>query len=1014
MIPHSLTIEGLYSYQNRQTIDFAKLTASGLFGIFGNVGSGKSSILEAISYALYGETERLNAKEKRHYNMLNLKCNKSYIAFEFYNYQNDLYKAVRETRRNSKNYTDVSTTNVAFYKWENNDWTPLQVSKAEEIIGLSYENFKRTIIIPQGQFKEFLELKPTERTQMLKSIFQLERFDLSEKVKKHYSTAKTNLDQIEGQLKAYEMIDEDLVAEKKVAWEQAALQHDAQEKRYLETNQHFHLLEKLKADADLLKAKKEEQALLQAQLPAIKELEAKINIYESVYNSFYQPLVSLKTILKNTEIKTNELQEQNALVNQLAIQLQEQERALEAVAPYYHILAQKRLEEQDWATLIQIYDAQQKLAQVYQTYVSEQAQYQSLYTQYESQQQTYQTEYQALQDLKTHKIDLAQLQQLALWYQQYDVLVGVLQDSTEQLQAKKNQYESVQQRILSQNVAVANRKQWYEQELALLKEQSAALQYEMNTITIQNQIAQYAHEIKDGEPCPLCGALEHPQLASVKDSSTTLSILQEKQRTVAAQEKALLERFVLLEQLANEAETLIAAIKLEEEKIATQQAKIQAWEAAFHFEGFSIADRSRYTRLQEEAKHQEATIRTHELQVENQRLALERFKQQLDQFKSKLDHTNLSIVSMNTAIATHTNTLKVLKLDEHMVLDRLVLVHQYESLQSQNVQIETNYKQINEQFQLLKPQYASAQTHLDTTRLRIAELEAEKMDLDRTIAALLAQHHLSDINAAREVLKWQIDVAAERVNIQSFHVKLDANIQIINDLEEFLSQKSFSDADFLLAKETYTLAKQKLDEYTQLKGEMKAQLEHVEAMLHEKNRLLSESMVVIKKHQNLKLLANLFQSAGFVNFVSTIYLKQLCNHANVRFHRMTRNQLSLQINEQNEFEIIDYLNEGKSRSVKTLSGGQAFQVSLSLALALAESVQQHAALEKNFFFIDEGFGTQDSEAVHVVLETLQHLQKENRIVGIISHVEELKEQMPMAINVTKDEVTGSRIDYLSA
>ncbi len=82
MIPIQLTIEGLYSYQARQTIDFENLTEAGLFGIFGTVGSGKSSILEAISFALYGETERMNSKEKRAYNIMNLKSDKSLIEFE--------------------------------------------------------------------------------------------------------------------------------------------------------------------------------------------------------------------------------------------------------------------------------------------------------------------------------------------------------------------------------------------------------------------------------------------------------------------------------------------------------------------------------------------------------------------------------------------------------------------------------------------------------------------------------------------------------------------------------------------------------------------------------------------------------------------------------------------------------------------------------------------------------------------------------------------------------------------
>ena len=94
MLPLKLSIEGLYSYQNKQTIDFTALTEAGLFGIFGAVGSGKSSVLEAIGFVLYGETERLNSRDKRAYNMLNLKSLKAEIDFEFLNYEDRKFKFV--------------------------------------------------------------------------------------------------------------------------------------------------------------------------------------------------------------------------------------------------------------------------------------------------------------------------------------------------------------------------------------------------------------------------------------------------------------------------------------------------------------------------------------------------------------------------------------------------------------------------------------------------------------------------------------------------------------------------------------------------------------------------------------------------------------------------------------------------------------------------------------------------------------------------------------------------------
>src|SRR5690606_25847154 len=133
----------------------------------------------------------------------------------------------------------------------------------------------------------------------------------------------------------------------------------------------------------------------------------------------------------------------------------------------------------------------------------------------------------------------------------------------------------------------------------------------------------------------------------------------------------------------------------------------------------------------------------------------------------------------------------------------------------------------------------------------------------------------------------------------------------------------------------------------------------------EKKELLTTLDQLKKRAENLKTTMNLFKGSGFVQYISSIYLKQLCDNANVRFRKMTRNQLCLQINENNDFEVVDFLNEGRTRSVKTLSGGPSFQVSLSLALALAESVQANNKTGKSFFFIDEGFGTQDTESVNI-------------------------------------------------
>ena len=251
-----------------------------------------------------------------------------------------------------------------------------------------------------------------------------------------------------------------------------------------------------------------------------------------------------------------------------------------------------------------------------------------------------------------------------------------------------------------------------------------------------------------------------------------------------------------------------------------------------------------------------------------------------------------------------------------------------------------------------------------------------------------------------------------RTTIQQFRIQFETLKNGIADLENKLKDFSFDEEQFAEAENQFKVAESDLKLANDSVVKIISEIERLEKEFKKKENLLIELSILQKRTENLKLMTNLFKGAGFVQYVSSIYLRQLCDHANVRFHRMTRNQLSLQLNDNNDFEIIDYLNEGRSRSVKTLSGGQAFQVSLSLALALAESVQTNAQSEKNFFFIDEGFGTQDVESVNIVFETLMNLQKENRIVGIISHVEELKEKIPVSLHITKDEERGSLIEIV--
>ena len=161
--------------------------------------------------------------------------------------------------------------------------------------------------------------------------------------------------------------------------------------------------------------------------------------------------------------------------------------------------------------------------------------------------------------------------------------------------------------------------------------------------------------------------------------------------------------------------------------------------------------------------------------------------------------------------------------------------------------------------------------------------------------------------------------------------------------------------------------------------------------------------------ENIKTMKSLFKASGFVNYISSVYLQNLCNAANDRFFQLTRQKLSLEITPDNNFQVRDFMNGGKVRNVKTLSGGQTFQAALSLALSLADNIQKITESNQNFFFLDEGFGSLDKESLNIVFDTLKSLRKESRIVGVISHVEEMQQEIDVHLRIENNEEKGSLI-----
>lgn len=1011
MIPVKLTIEGLYSYQERQTIDFTDLTSAGLFGIFGNVGSGKSSILEAITFALYGNSDRLGATNFA-YNMMNLKSNKLFIEFEFLNAEEQLFKITREYKRNGKNFEKIVNSGVVLYRFEN-DWIPQESTDVEPILGLSSENFRRTIIIPQGQFKEFIELKPTARTQMMKEIFGLHRYDLQDKVAVLNTQNLTNLNQLQGKLSGFEKVSEEKIKQ----LEEELAQHmnitNQIQDEYNQINESFQRLKALKSDFEHLKQKKIEFEKVSVQKIEMDRQKAEMERYELIFNGFHRLLENQAKLENQINGKTTSLDVQYKQLTLLENQMQEVSNQIERLKNAYEALPTKRKEEADLELILQILTFSHEIEQLKERTFKGLKKVEEVQENEQKIEDSIRSLEKEITILSQSKIESQTLIEVGNWFIQSQNLKQLVQKQQTKILEQQNQINVFNDQLKENEIEISTFENRFNAAFDVLKSTRQSLEKQKTDLELQQKLAQYTHNLHDGEACPLCGAFEHPNIVEVDDVTSNINAINEELKEVEEKARLLQKNQYEVQKVIDQKQFIEK--QNEHEIQVLNELKIQVKEQLnlFVWKDFEAEN----FELFEEKKNQtillEQTISDKNKEIVTHRESVVKERQDLDKYKKALEKFKLEETEKASQIRQNQLNLKVLKFEEFQKETTESVQQKLIDLNANNSKIEQDYIRLTESLNKLTPAFASQKTTIESIEKQINELNDELKQNQIEIEHGLTHHQIQSTEEVQQVLNQQLNVMQIRKELDDFRVLFETLKSSIKELEQKLNKVSFDEIVFQKQEEKLVVVIQQLKEATEAATKTKTEIERLAKSFAEKKELLLELDKLQKRATNLQTMRNLFNSAGFVQYVSSIYLKQLCDNANVRFHRMTRNQLSLQINENNEFEIVDYLNEGKSRSVKTLSGGQAFQVSLSLALALAESVQTNAKSEKNFFFIDEGFGTQDADAVNIVFETLMGLQKENRIVGIISHVDELKDRIPVALQVTKDEEKGSLIEVIS-
>lgn len=1009
MIPLQLSLEGIYSYQKRQTIDFTALTDAGLFGIFGAVASGKSTILEAITFALYGDSERMGGTN-RNYNMMNLKSNRLYVDFEFLNFENKKYRAIREYRRTNKNFNEVKLHDTTFYKWKNDEWIPLDHTNAERIIGLSAENFKRTIIIPQGKFKEFIELGGKDRTSMMKEIFNLHHYDLYGNVRSLYGANENELNVLQGKLSGYEDVSEEIIAEKDTLYAEQKASFDKQLVEHKTLTEAFEQQKQLSLDFISLQQQDSKLASEEIKKKDVEETEKSLKLYVQTHQQFDE-------ILRLKQHLTVKLAYENVNLNNIVKELAaNQERSLitaEKLAhlqPFIDALDTKKQEivDLELISLILTYRTAIKKGEqrtvkgrsVVENLIKDQEAYTTKITDVDAQ----------IEVIKNGLIDSKTLTSVELWFSAHNALSKLIEDRKAKLKAIIIQIAATDEKFKTLNYSTDNWKDTVEEQSSVLNEQLANANRLKTQLEVKQKIAHFANEIHEGSACPLCGSLEHPHVIETEDVSTDILNNKQQLKTLDQQIKLNTATYLELNRL-QEAKNSFNKNRVDvEAELKSMEEEQQQQLAQFVWEGFSSTD---------EAAFKTAKADNDRLIIEKEKLENEQKqnRSQLSDTSNKLAESKELLAKIEdenkyheTLIASNSNQIKLLQLTDfedetsetvnQIISERKLLI---KTKQDEHAALE-------KQKQVLLLAISSQSATKDAFEKQIAQLSKEENENNRIIESKLAESSFESIDAIEQLLSNKRNTEDERAAIESFKINYEKLKQSVEELEKKLDGKSFSPEKFELKKQAYHESEELINNLIGILATFKHDLERLQTKYKEKKELSIEKEKLEARKANIAILTQLFKASGFVNYVSSIYLKNLCAIANKRFHRLTKNQLSLQISDKNEFEIIDYLNDGRTRSVKTLSGGQNFQVSLSLALALAENVQSLTNSDKNFFFIDEGFGTQDAESVNIVFETLSNLQKENRIVGIISHVEELQERIPKSLFIRKDLEKGSLIE----
>ena len=995
MKPIKLSIEGVFSYRTRQEIDFTKLSSEGIFGIFGNTGSGKSSIVEAIIFALYGKIERVSGKQ---IDLINLQSNKAVIDFEF-EVSGKAYRVVVNLTRTSSGHS----TKKLFYQKQEGQYRAMEEKiSGEQLTGLSYDNFCRVVIIPQGKFQDFLTLTSGERTKMLKEIFpSLKKYDLSNTLKAMREETEGMQKEKMGQLNSYSEYTIEALNERKE-------QYAVVEQQYKDLEI---LIKNLKEDLDSRKTlfdafKKQEELSqnfnrLKLNEENISALKDRLDQYRKTNRVFGSLLTKYDDLLLRKKRTSDLFSELSLQVADLEKKKQSLEEELAALQKENEQTPLQQQEADNLKTLADLRELESTMAVLDTKMRDEQKRLENGKACVAAEENKKQNKEKEIADKESRLLNAEEFRSVRDWFaknQRLNEDLARLRKENQDLCKKKTDCLAP-----FGDISPDNPEAELQQRLQDTEEQISKAENLLSDYNVKQALCQYSKALSSNEPCPLCGSLSHPHPAELADVDEHLKQIKSTIRDLKARKETLEKAVASLDFYSKQ-------IQSKQEQINSLQQDIETHKRQFvwaNYLGKTVLEMTQMEnediRLQNELKELRSALAAIDRNIRKYSEALKQIENSVEQSRNALTKhqgrkeelgKNLSEEFVLQYAQVDVNQLNEQRQKLLAVLEKrnAVLAERNAVLSKQNAVL----------FQM-EGERNSCKQNLETI---IGETDKCESEIERQIAC----GGFQSLESVRQILSSSFDEDDAQTQIDNFNRQM---IEFSSQLAALSEQTSGKDrpAEENIKSDEQTLS-QKEKEFKSCianKGGIEKEINLFETKLSQKTVLEKEMKKAEARLDALNKLSQMFKGDKFIQFISTVYLEQLCAKANERLQIITNNKFAIRYWEEN-FEVIDNLNSGKTRSLKTLSGGQIFQASLCMALALVDTIRLNSDTREDFFFLDEGFGTQDNESIELIFKSLVSLRQENKIVGVISHSDILKEKISYNIAVRLDQNEGSLIE----